>query len=217
MHNPAPTATPIHPHLRDRWSPRAFDPRPVPDAMLRALFEAARWAPSSANNQPWRFVVARAAAEPEAHAAFVACLNAGNRRWAIRAPVLAFACAKRTVERPDRPPRDNAHAWYDLGQAVAHLSVQATAEGLIVHQMAGFDAAAARAACGVPDGFDVVTAVAIGFAGELEALDEDLREREVAPRVRRPLVETVWRGAWDVHAAWADDDGIERIDPARPR
>lgn len=208
MHNPAPTAAPIHPHLRDRWSPRAFDPRPVPDATLRTVFEAARWAPSSANNQPWRFVVARAAAEPEAHAALVACLNAGNRRWAFRAPVLVFACAKRTVERPDRPPRDNAHAWYDLGQSVAHLSVQATAEGLFVHQMAGFDAAAARAACAVPDGFDVVTAVAIGYFGDVDDLPEDLQVRERASRVRRVAGESVWQGRWDVSATWTWDDEV---------
>lgn len=205
MDKPAITTAPIHAVLRARWSPRAFDPAPLPGATLHTLFEAARWAPSSGNAQPWRFVVATIDGEPEAHARFVACLNEGNRRWAFRAPVLLFACAKRTIERPDRPPRDNAHAWYDLGQAVAHLSVQATAEGLFVHQMAGFDAAAARDAGGVPDGFDVVTAVAIGRYGDAAALDDDLQPREAAPRVRRAADETAWRGRWDGPAGWARD------------
>ena len=204
---PADTAAPLHPPPRARWSPRAFSPRPVPRAALRTLFEAARWAPSSGNNQPWRFVVATVDGEPEAHARLLACLNEGNRRWAFRAPVLVFACTKLTIERPDRPPRDNAHAWYDLGQAVAHLSVQATADGLFVHQMAGFDAAAARTACGVPDGYAVVTAVAIGYFGDVDDLDEDLRVRERAPRVRRAVGESVWRGRWDDRATWAWDNG----------
>lgn len=205
MDKPADSAAALQPLLRARWSPRAFDPAPVPAATLRALVEAARWAPSSGNAQPWRFVVATIDGEPEAHARFVACLNEGNRRWAFRAPVLAFACAKRTIERPDRPPRDNAHAWYDVGQAVAHLSVQAMAEGLFVHQMAGFDADRARDACAAPEGVDIVTALAIGRYGDLAALDDDLQLRERAPRVRRPATETAWRGRWGEPARWTAD------------
>ncbi len=182
----------IHPLLRRRWSPRAFAPRPVDRATLYRLFEAARWAPSSRNEQPWRFVLATQDA-PEDFARLLDCLVEGNRRWAHRAPVLLLGCARTVFTHNGRP---NRHAWYDLGQAMAHLTFQATAEDLYVHQMAGFSQAKAREAARVPEGYDPVVMAAIGYLGRPEDLPEGLREQELAPRVRDPLEEMVYFGRW---------------------
>ncbi len=187
----APAAHPVHDLVARRFSPCAFAARAVEPAVLRSLFEAARWSPSAANGQPWRFVVATQS-DPEAHAAFVGALAEGNQRWARAAPVLIFAVAEPT-RGADKP---NPFARYDLGQAVAWLSVEATARGLRVHQMGGFDAERARAAAGIPAELDVVTAIAVGHPGDPEALPEDLRAREAAPRQRRPQVEFVFGSRW---------------------
>ncbi len=191
MNKPAPVAHPVHDLVAQRFSPCAFAARAVEPAVLRSLFEAARWAPSAANGQPWRFVVATQA-DPEVHAAFVGALAEGNQRWARAAPALVFAVVEPT--RGDGKP--NPYARYDLGQAVAWLSVEATARGLRVHQMGGFDADRARAAAGIPAAFDVVTAIALGHPGDPEGLPDDLRAREAAPRQRRPQVDFVFGSRW---------------------
>src|SRR5881394_2967613 len=126
---------PIHELLRRRWSPRAFDPnKPVESEKLRACFEAARWAPSSFNEQPWSFIVATRD-KPQEYAKLLACLVEKNQSWARSAPVLMIGATSLLWARNGKP---NRHAFYDLGQAVAHLTVQATAQGLYLHQMAGF-------------------------------------------------------------------------------
>jgi nitroreductase len=181
----------IHDLLMQRWSPRAFAAQAVEQEKLLRLFEAARWAPSGSNLQPWNFIVATSA-EPEAHARMVEVLGVRNQLWAKAAPVLLLAIAK-TERQPGTP---NRYAWYDLGQSVAHLSVQATAEGLSVHQMAGFDAEKARELFGIPQGYDAVTAIAIGYLGDPENLPEDIRTREREPRSRKPLSEFVFAGSW---------------------
>lgn len=191
MEKPAPAAHPVHELVARRFSPCAFAARPVDPDALRSLFEAARWAPSASNGQPWRFVVATAA-EPETLAAFVGALAEGNQRWARAAPVLVFAVTEPT--RGEGKP--NLHARYDLGQAVAWLSVEATARGLRVHQMGGFDAERARAAAGIPADLDVVTAIALGHPGDPGGLPDDLRARETAPRQRRPQAEFVFGPRW---------------------
>lgn len=188
----------IHELLRRRWSPRAFSPRPVRADTLARLFEAARWAASSLNEQPWGFVVADARDRPEDFARLLGCLNESNAVWAGAAPVLMLSVAKR---RFDRGGAENRHAWHDVGQAAASLTLQATAEGLAAHQMAGFDADRAREELGLPEGWDPVAVIAVGYPGDPEALPEKLRERERAVRTRKPSSEFVFRGRWGENGA----------------
>lgn len=190
MDKPAPSDYPIHELIQRRYSPRAFAPAEVSDADLASLIEAARWAPSCMNEQPWRFVVA-SRADPWAFSALLSCLDESNRRWADQAGALAFAIAKKTFTRNGKP---NAYARYDTGQAVALLSVEATSRGLVVHQMAGFDASRATATLGLPADFEPVTAIALGPPGDPDQLPADLAERERAPRARKPQAELVFRG-----------------------
>lgn len=182
----ARTEVPLHPLLAERWSPRAFDPtREVTDAQLTAVLEAARWSPSAGNSQPWRFLVTR-----RGEAAFdrlLGVLNAGNQVWAGNAGVLLLAVA--AVSGPDGGER--SHARYDLGQAVAHLTVQAHAEGLVVHQMAGFDPAAARDGFALPAGLVPTTVVALGAHAPHVELAEPYATRERAERGRLPLSDLI--------------------------
>jgi nitroreductase len=192
------TAQPDHPILdviRDRWSPRAFDPaRMVARADLLRLFEAARWAPSSLNEQPWRFVVADRAGAPAVFAALSGSLTGRNPMWARAVPVLVLAAVRTTLERNDAA---NEHAWYDTGQAVAFLTLQATSIGLSVRQMEGFDREKAREACGVPAPFEPAVLIAIGYPGDPESLEyAKHREAERTPRSRKPVGEFVFEGAW---------------------
>ena len=181
--------------IRARWSPRAFDAtRDVARADLLRLFEAARWAPSSLNEQPWRFVVAQRSQSPGAFSALFESLTGKNPEWAGAAPVLVLVAIRSTLERNGAT---NPSAWYDVGQAVALLTVQATAQGLSVRQMEGFDRDRARAACAVPDPFVPAVVVAIGYAGDPETLViERHREMERQPRSRRPVSDTVFDGTW---------------------
>ena len=193
------TANPDHDILdviRARWSPRAFDAaREISAADLWRLFEAARWAPSSLNEQPWRFVVADRRRSPVAFAAQVATLTERNQAWASQAPILVIAAVKMTLERTGQM---NRHAWYDAGQAVAFLTLQATAIGLSIRQMEGFDHTLARAACGMPDTFEPAVVMAIGYEGDPDALTlERHRDQERQPRTRRKIDEFVFDGAWD--------------------
>ena len=178
-----------------RWSPRAFETsRDVAREDLLRLFEAARWAPSSFNEQPWRFVVAGRAANPGAFAALLATLIARNQEWARFAPVLALVAVRSTLERNDTV---NAHAWYDTGQAVANLTLQATAIGLSVRQIQGFDVDAARAALGIEAPYQPAVVMAIGYAGRPETLAHaPHRDAEQAPRSRRPISEFVYEAQW---------------------
>jgi nitroreductase len=191
MQKPAPADHPILDVIAGRWSTRAFDDRPVAQAELLSLFEAARWAPSSFNEQPWRFVIAERHRDPAAFDRLIATLTEGNQAWARFAPIVGFSVASLTFARNGRP---NRHAWHDVGQAVAMLLVEATSRGLFVHQMAGYDAQKAREACGIPDGFEPVAAFALGHPGSTDRLDERNRLREAAPRVRRPVAEFVYLG-----------------------
>jgi nitroreductase len=178
--------------LARRSSPRAFSSQPVEKEKLSLLFEAARWAPSSYNEQPWRFLVATRENEGQFDR-ILDTLVEGNRVWARHAPVLILAVAKRDFSHSGRP---NRHALYDTGQAVANLTVEATALGLHVHQMAGFGPEMARRVFRIPEGYEAVTAIAVGYRGDPEDLPEPLRSREVAPRTRKPLAEFVFSGSW---------------------
>jgi nitroreductase len=193
MEKRAKTEHPIEDVIARRWSPRAFEERPVEPEKLKSLFEAARWAPSSNNEQPWRFIVASKADAPTEHERLVACLVEGNRKWAFRAPVLMLSVASLNFEDDGKP---NRHAYHDTGMAVGNLLLQATALGLQVHQMAGFDVQKARETCLVPTGFDPVAMIALGYPGDPAVLPEYLREREMKPRERQPINDFVFSIKW---------------------
>jgi nitroreductase len=192
MEKPARNEYPIHDLLRRRWSPRAFASRPVEPAKLKSLFEAARWAPSSYNEQPWAFIVATKD-RPADFARVLECLVEFNRGWASAAPVLILTVAHTLLERNGQP---NRHAFHDIGLAVGSLSVQATAEGLAVHQMAGILPERAKELFHIPDGWEAVSGVAVGYPGEPDALPEPLRQRELAERTRKPLASFVFTEDW---------------------
>jgi nitroreductase len=182
MRKTATTTVPVHPLLAERWSPRGFDQaHELADERLTALLEAARWAPSAANSQPWRFGVARRG--EEAHARLFAALAPGNRAWAGAASALVLVVA-RTAGDDCRP---QPWALYDTGQAVAALVTQAQADGLSVHQMGGFDTEAVRAGFGLGEAFAPVVILAIGRQDGTAGLPEHLGSREAAPRTRHPL------------------------------
>jgi nitroreductase len=192
VYKPAEAEYPIHPLLQHRWSPRAFADRPVPREVLLSLFEAARWSASCFNEQPWSFIVATSD-QPEAFAKLLSCLNESNQAWAKRAPVLALTVTHRFFEVNHSL---NRHAWHDIGLAVQNLTLQATASGLIVHQMAGILADHAREVYGIPEDYDVVTAIAIGYQGTLEVLSEKHQTREIQHRTRRPLSQILIGDQW---------------------
>ncbi len=186
---PAPAEAEIHPLIAGRWSPRAFADTPVEPGKLKILFEAARWAPSSYNEQPWRFWVATRE-HPATLERLQSYLTEGNS-WAKRAPVLVLLAYKLHRERDGQP---NRMAFRDLGAAEQNLVIQAFALGLVVHQMEGFDHERARREL-LPDGFEPGTMLAIGYLGDPGMLPEKLRERELRARVRKPLRELVFSGS----------------------
>ena len=178
-----------------RWSPRAFDPeRTVSRDDLLRLFEAARWAPSSRNEQPWRFIVIERETMPEPFRALTGSLTGRNPQWASSVPVFVVVVVRETHEVDDQV---NRHAWYDTGQAVGFLMLQATSMGLSTRQMEGFDRDKVRAACAIPDGFDAAVVMAVGYAGDPSTLaNEKHREAEQTPRSRRPVEDFVYGGLW---------------------
>lgn len=192
MEKPADTQYSIHDLLRRRWSPRAFDDRPIELEKLRSLFEAARWAPSSNNEQPWRFLVATKENHAEYDRLFN-CLVEGNQKWAPRAPVLLLSVAK--LEFEDGLP--NRHALHDTGMAAENLVIQATALGLVAHQMAGFRIDQARTDCQIPHDYEPVAMIAIGYPGDPALLSDRLRAREVQPRARKLVKEFVYSTTWE--------------------
>jgi nitroreductase len=198
MQKLAPNDAPINELIRNRWSPRAFADKPIPPDVLRSLFEAARWAPSSNNEQPWAFLVAPKD-DKENFEKMLSVLVEFNAGWAKHAPVLTLAVAKLSFAKNNTP---NRNAQYDTGSATAWLSVEATARGLFVHQMAGFDPEKARHAFGIPVGWEAIAALAIGYPGDPGSLPDRLKERELAPRARKPLSEFVMAGHWGQPASF---------------
>jgi len=186
LNRSAETDAPVLDILADRWSPRAFAAdEMIDEARLASALEAARWAPSANNTQPWRFIVARRGTQ--AHARVHDALLGFNQAWAGDAAVLIVAVA----ETADADGNPRSFAAYDLGQAVAHLSVQAHHDGLHVHQMGGFDHDTVRTAFDLEARFEPLTVIALGPIGDPATLPDVLREREAAPRARRPLADSL--------------------------
>jgi nitroreductase len=188
----APEVEGLLPVIRARWSPRSFTEREVSPAQLKAIFEAARWAPSSSNEQPWRYILG--AKGSATHDKIAGTLVGFNRDWALRAPLLILGTARTLGGRKNSP---NAYAMYDLGQATALLVVEAVALGLAAHQMGGFDHDAVRMALEIPEEYALGSVIALGYQGEpAELPNEALIARETEPRSRKPLSEIVF-SAWD--------------------
>jgi nitroreductase len=192
------TAHPINYLLRQRWSPRAFADKRVEPEKLRSMLEAARWAPSSFNAQPWSFLVATKD-EPADYQRMLGCLVEFNQRWARSAPVLMISVATSAFTHNGKP---NRHAFYDTGAAVAMLAVEATSLGLHLHQMAGFEPEKVREAYHVPATAEAVSAIAVGYLGDPASLSDDLRKKEEVPGQRRPLSEFVFAKGWGSKPDW---------------
>ncbi|MBA3241905.1 MAG: nitroreductase family protein [Acidobacteria bacterium] len=193
MENSAETQHSVHELIKNRWSPRAFSARAVEPEKLLSLLEAARWAASCFNEQPWNFIVATKEEGGDGYERLLGCLVEANALWARHAPVLMISVARLDFKRNGKP---NRHALHDTGQAAAHLALQATALGLAVHQMAGFDASKAREQFSIPEGFEPVAAIAVGYPGDPADLPEELRDKELAQRTRLPLEDFVFGGNW---------------------
>ena len=181
------TGSPVEPLLLRRWSPRAFADKPVSDEDLQTVFIAAGWAASSYNEQPWRFLVGRKG--DDTWKKILAALMPLNQGWANAAPVLFAACAKKTFTHNAAPNRVAPH---DVGAASANLALQATALGLHIHGMAGFDTETLRTAFVIPEDFEPVACWALGTLGEPESLPDPLKQMELKPRERKPLGEFVF-------------------------
>ena len=192
----AATDHPVHELFATRWSPYAFADRPVSKEDLLSLFEAARWAASSYNEQPWSYLVATRE-DPEQFGRLLSCLVEGNQAWAKAAPVLAVGCTSLNFTRNGQP---NAAAIHDLGLASANLALEATARGLAVHQMIGILPDRVREIYQVPQGVQPLTGLAIGYAGDASVLPENVRARDAARRPRKPLATFVFTGKWGTTA-----------------
>ncbi len=187
-----------------RHSFRSFLDREIPQDVLDRLIEKTRWSPSSANNQPWRFVFAR---DPKRHAATVEALSRGNG-WAAAAPVLIAVCARESDDavREDDPVR---YYQFDTGLATMSLLLAAVDEGLMAHPMGGYDAAKVHAALDIPDDYHVMCMIALGYEGPIEQLDERTQAKDRQPRVRKPVEEIV---SWDCFACPRQPEGKKRYD-----
>lgn len=181
---------PILPLILDRWSPRAFDPRPIDDETLMSVFEAARWAPSSMNYQPWRFAYAKNG--DSNWDAFLGALMPMNQSWARNASALIYVISDTVLEMRGERIASPTHS-FDAGSAWMALALQAHSMGLITHGMAGIDRDAAAKVIQLPEGFQLEAAIALGYQGDAQALPDALREREVQSG-RKPLSETVFNG-----------------------
>ena len=189
---PARTEYPIHSLFINRWSPRAFSDQTVSEEKIKTVLEAARWAASSYNEQPWRFIVG-VKEKNNAYEKILDTLSGFNQTWAKNAPVLIMACGKKIFSHNQKP---NRHYYYDVGQAMASLSLQATEEQLYIHQMAGFFPDKAREAFAIPADYDPVAAAAMGYLGNADNLDENHKKSELAARTRKPLTETCFGNGW---------------------
>lgn len=182
----------IHDLIANRRSIRAFDSRSIDDDSFIRLFEAARWASSSRNEQPWRFIASRKE-DQENFQRMLACLNESNRIWAQHAAVLIVVLAKKNFTLHPAP---NTHAQHDVGLAIGNLALQATALGIFLRQMGGINYKKVQDDFAVPDEYEIISIIAGGYPGSGESLPENLREREAVPRQRKALSELVYEGSF---------------------
>ena len=192
----AVTDYPIQPALSDRWSPYGFEERLVVASDLCSLFEAARWAASSYNEQPWNYIMATKE-NPQEFEQLLSCLVEANQAWAKAAPVLVLGVVSLRFAKNHK---DNRAAVHDLGLASGNLVVEATSRGLAVHQMIGILPDKAREVYQIPEHFEAWTAMAIGYSADPATMPAALKERDLAPRQRRPLRDFVFAGHWKVAA-----------------
>lgn len=174
----------IDDHIANRWSGRAYSDQQVEKETLMSLFEAARWAPSAFNEQPWQFYVGIKG--DTQYEAIAGTLVEFNHNWAQHAPVLLLVGSRKTYAKNQKP---NIHSWYDTGQAVGNLSLQATKLNLNLHQMAGYDSDKAQVEIIKDENIESVCVIAIGYRGEPEVLSDELKEREEAPQTRNSFEE----------------------------
>jgi len=197
MEKPAPCEVPVNDLIRRRWSPRAFESRPVEPEKLRSFFEAARWAASTMNSQPWHFIVATKD-DADNFSRVLQTFVENNQAWAKNAPVIGLSVAATNFANNGKP---NRVALHDMGQADAFLALEAVSLGLQLHQMGGILPDKAREIFGVPQGYEVVAGWALGYPGDPNSLPDNLREREVAARQRKAASEFVYSGRWGEVAA----------------
>lgn len=195
LREPGPGAERLTDHLRERWSVSVFDARhELSQEEIAALLHAAQWAPSAGNGQPWAFFVAERG--NRAHRVLVSHLSRGNSGWVPRASAVFLALTQVAPDEDGNGPKAPTYSCYDLGQAAAHLTVQATSMGLWVHQFAGFDHEAVARELGVPDHFQLLTGIAVGVRGDHDEVPEDAAARERRERVRKPLEQFVYGDRW---------------------
>lgn len=194
MKKPAMTQEPIHDIIANRWSPRAYDAtKAVTQSQMISLLEAARWAPSCFGDEPWRFIVWDKNQDAVAWQKALDCIVPGNQTWAQDAPVYILVCADSLFGHNQKP---NRFAQYDTGAATENLCLQATSMGLIVHQMGGYEVEKARESFAIPDQYQPMAMLAIGYMADVNSLPEDIKERETAPRKRKPLGELFFSSHW---------------------
>lgn len=192
----AQTHYPIHDLLARRWSGRAYDPlKPLSREQIIMLLEAARWAPSCFNDQPWRFLVWNRNTDAESWQKAFDCLGAWNQRWVVNAPLLLLSCSGSIFQKNSKPNRWGPH---DTGAAGQNLYLQAAALGLMAHPMGGFDADKARQTFHIPDDYTCMAMTAVGYPAPADGLEEEYRELELAARERKPLGERFYQGAWGI-------------------
>lgn len=184
--------------IAQRWSPYRFQPRSVEVEKLASCLEAARWSASSFNEQPWSFLVARRE-EPADFQRLLGCLLEANQAWAQHAGVLLLTVVGTKFSHNGQP---NRTAQHDLGLAMGNFSCQATQLGLTVHQMAGLNLSRARQEFAIPEAFEPVTAVAVGYASQEPTDDSPLAKRDAAPRARKQISQFTFSGAWSRPAGW---------------
>ena len=190
----AVTATAIHELLARRWSPRAYDKtRPVSQAQILSLLEAARWAPSCNGDEPWRYLVWNRADDEAGWQQVFDTLSENNKKWCANVPLFILSCAGSVFGHSGKP---NRHTQHDTGMATLNLSLQAVALGLVAHQMGGFDSEKVRADFAIPAEFTPMSLIAVGYQGEPEVLPEDVKAKELAPRKRKPIGECFFAGGW---------------------
>ena len=191
----APTDAALHDLIANRWSSRAFDPsRIIKRDDLMTLLESARWAPSCFNEQPWRFVICHKSTDQDSWSKLLHVLTQKNQLWAKNAPLLLLTCADSQFSSTGKP---NRWGQYDTGAAAVSFALQATAMGMVTHQMGGFDVDAARRAFNIPQQFQPMAVMAVGYPGDINELDEMFRQVETGPRQRADLNSRFFLNEWN--------------------